>query len=161
MMATRKLVGLLLVCLPLLVATTASAADARIEVRVIEATPGAGVKKVDPKLKGLAKDLKTLPFAEYKMLDAHRKVMSPGERVSLEFPGNAGEKRFLVVSSHGRQRGGKLRFQLSIHKLKFDTLVAVPDGGTILVGGPRKGDKTIFFAVTASESVAARKPGKR
>lgn len=129
----------------------------RVEIRVIEATPGPSAnQKVDPKLKALAKDLKQLPFQEVRQRDAHRKVMSPNERVMFEFPGPKGERRFLVVSSHGEQRGGKLRFQLSIPELKFDTLVAVPDGGTILVGGPRHGDKTIFFAVTAHKAIGTR-----
>jgi hypothetical protein len=34
--------------------------------------------------------------------------------------------------------------------VKFDTLVAVPDGGTIIVGGPRgEGGKVVLFAFTA------------
>ena len=149
---------LILVTLTSLLALPAFAGDSKIEIRVIEATPGMGGKKVDPKLKKLAKDLKPLPFKEYKVTDQHRKVMKARERVSFEFPGPKGEKRFLKVTSHGKQRGGNLRFQLSIQKLRFDTLVAVPDGGTILVGGPRHGGKTIFFAVTASESVKGRRP---
>lgn len=140
----------------------AAKARTRVEIRVIEATPGpAANQKVDPKLKALARDFRSLPFQELKQRDAHRKVMSPGERVMFEFPGPKGERRFLVVSSHGEQRGGKLRFQLAIPELKFDTLVAVPDGGTLLVGGPRHGDKTIFFAVTAHKAIGTRAQGKR
>ena len=125
--------------LALLFALPAFAGDSKIEIRVIEATPGMGPKKVDKRLKKLARDLKPLPFKSFEVTDQHRKVMKPKERVSFQFPGPKGEKRFLKVTSHGRQRGGNLRFQLSIQKLRFDTLVAVPDGGTILVGGPRHG----------------------
>jgi hypothetical protein len=144
-----------------LVFLTASPAAAKdrtaVEIRVVEATPGMTANpRVDPRLKKLARDFKSLPFQEYTLTDSHKRVMSPGERVSFEFPGPKGEKRFLVVTSHGEQAGGKLRFQLSIRELKFDTLVAVPDGGTILVGGPRHGKKTIFFAVTAKEGIATR-----
>ncbi len=156
---SRHVLGHLLAFCALFVLVAAPPAQAakartRVEIRVIEATPGSPAKqKVDPKLKALAKDFKSLPFKELKQRDAHQKVMSPEERVMFEFPGPKGERRFLVVSSHGEQRGGKLRFQLSIPELKFDTLVAVPDGGTLLVGGPRHGDKTIFFAVTAHKSI--------
>lgn len=140
----------------------AARARSRVEIRVIEATPGSSASQtVDPKLKALAKDFRSLPFTSLKQRDAHQKVMSPGERVMFEFPGPKGERRFLVVSSHGEQQGGKLRFQLAIPELKFDTLVAVPDGGTLLVGGPRHGDKTIFFAVTAHKSIGTRAQGRR
>lgn len=161
------LTGHLLSLLALFVLIAAPPAEAarartRVEIRVIEATPGAaGNQKVDPKLKALARDFRSLPFKELKQRDSHRKVMSAGERVMFEFPGPKGERRFLVVSSHGEQRGGKLRFQLSIPELKFDTLVAVPDGGTLLVGGPRHGDKTIFFAVTAHKAIGTRGQGRR
>lgn len=140
----------------------AGSARTRVEIRVIEATPGmTSSQVVDKKLKPLAKDFKSLPFKAFEQRDAHQKVMSAGERVTFEFPGPKGERRFLIVSSHGEQKGGKQRFQLSIPELKFDTLVAVPDGGTLLVGGPRHGDKTVFFAVTAHKSVGARGQFKR
>lgn len=162
MITTRSILGLPLSLLAVFALVAAPAAEAapgrtRVEIRVIEATPGPSAnQRVDPQLKALAKDLRQLPFQEMKLRDSHRKVMSPDERVMFEFPGPKGERRFLVVSSHGEQQGGKLRFQLSIPELKFDTLVAVPDGGTILVGGPRHGDKTIFFAVTAHKAIGTR-----
>lgn len=133
----------------------------RLQIRVIEAAPGPGPQQVDPRLNALAKDLRSLPFVRYDLKDAHEKVMAPAERVSFEFPGRSGERRFLVVTSHGEQTGGKLRFQLTIAELKFDTLVAVPDGGTILVGGPKHGGKTVFFAVTAKKAIAAHRPVRR
>jgi hypothetical protein len=106
----------------------------------------------------LARDLKSLPFRTFRLRDAHTSVVVEGERVSLEIPGAALQqatdkkgRRFLVVSAHGRQAaGGKLRFSLGIEALKFETLVAVPEGGTIIVGGPR-GDNgnAVLFAFTA------------
>ncbi|MFZ9888474.1 MAG: hypothetical protein ACO3JL_13315 [Myxococcota bacterium] len=147
------LVGLTLGASP----ATASKERTRVELRIIEATPGGnGVQQVDPALKALARDFRSLPFSSFRQHDAHEKVMSPGETITFEFPGPKGERRFLVVASHGEQHGGKLRFQLSIAELRFDTLVAVPDGGTLLVGGPRHGGKTLFFALTAHKSIATR-----
>jgi hypothetical protein len=56
----------------------------------------------------------------------------------------------LVVSAHGRHASGKLRFSLGIEALKFETLVAVPEGGTIIVGGPRgENGNAVLFAFTA------------
>lgn len=123
----------------------------QLQIRVIEATPGTGKAQVDPKLKELAKDLKSMPFSRFDLQDAHEKEMRPGERVSFEFPGPKKERRFLKVTSLEVQRAGKLRFQLAIAELKFETSVAVPNGGTILVGGPKHGNKTVFFAVTAKQ----------
>ena len=126
-----------------------------VELRVIEAGKGDGSDAdVDEKLRGLAKDLKTLPFKKFELKDEHTSLVQEGERVSLEIPvlnkKNKDKKRFLVVAAHGRQAGGKLRFSLGIEALKFDTLVAVPDGGTIIVGGPRgDGGNAVLFAFTA------------
>ena len=120
-----------------------------VAIRVIAASPDAKYL-IDPDLMPLAKDLKSLPFKKFKLLDAHRKPMNTGEKMSFQFPGK-GKKddRFLVVTSHGKQLDGKLRFQLSIKALKFDTLVAVPDGGTILVAGPVHESGVLLLAVTA------------
>lgn len=155
------LLGALLAALFLASPVLAAKEKVRLQIRVIEATPGVGKPQVDRRLGALAKDLRSLPFVRYDLKDAHEKVMAPGERVSFEFPGRSGERRFLVVTSHGEQAGGKLRFQLTIAELKFDTLVAVPDGGTILVGGPKHGNKTVFFAVTAKKAIAARRANRR
>jgi hypothetical protein len=127
-----------------------------VELRVIEGSrDGDGV--VDAKLAALSRDLKSLPFKTFRLRDAQTSVVGEGERVSLEIPGAALQqkadkkgRKFLVVSAHGRHAGGKLRFSLGIEALKFETLVAVPEGGTIIVGGPR-GDNgnAVLFAFTA------------
>lgn len=136
-----------------LLSTSALAGDSfHVEIRVIEAVPGAGAKTVDPKLSALRKDLLSLPFREYKLREQHAVNVAQGKRVDFEFPGARRKTRFLSVTAHGVQRGGKLRFQLTIEDLKFDTLVAVPDRGTILVGGPRNGRNTLLFAVTARQA---------
>jgi hypothetical protein len=128
-----------------------------VELRVIEGVPGEGKQVVDPKLHTFAKDLKVLPFKELRLIDSHTTSVRGGERISLEIPSGrgakAGKQRFLQVAAHGRQVGGKLRFQLSIDAIKFDTLVAVPDGGTIFVAVPRSpkngSGPAMLFAFTA------------
>ena len=127
-----------------------------VELRVIEGEKGdeKGPAVVDKRLSSLARDLKNLPFKSFQLKDAHTSLVAEGERVSLEIPvlskKGKEKKRFLVVAAHGRQAGGKLRFSLGIEALKFDTLVAVPDGGTIIVGGPRgEGGSAVLFAFTA------------
>lgn len=127
-----------------------------IELRVIEGERGDkdGKPVVDKRLASLEKDLANLPFRSFALKDSHSSLVEEGERVSLEIPGDGKKgkagKRFLVVAAHGRQKGGKLRFTLAIDAVKFDTLVAVPDGGTIIVGGPRgAGGKALLFAFTA------------
>ena len=143
------------------VAAVAPAAQAQkaeqyvIELRVIEGERGDGGGKaiVDRRLASFEKDLANLPFRSFTLKDSHTSLVQEGERVSLEVPtGNKtkGKPSFLVVAAHGRQKGGKLRFTLAIDAVKFDTLVAVPDGGTIIIGGPRgAGGKALLFAFTA------------
>jgi hypothetical protein len=127
-----------------------------VELRVIEGVPGpaGSAQNVDPRLAAFAKDLKALPFKQLKLLDAHTTSVRSGERIQLEIPqspGAKGPRRFLQVAAHGKQAGGKLRFELSIEALKFDTLVAVPDGGTIFVAVPHAGgsNERLVFAFTA------------
>lgn len=157
MMSRRAFLGSALAVLALASFPSFAAAPSEkylVELRVIEASKGDDVLNVDPRLSGLAKDLKNLPFKSFQLKDAHTSLVQEGERVSLEIPvlGKKGKdkKRFLVVAAHGRQNGGKLRFSLGIEALKFDTLVAVPNGGTIIVGGPRgDGGNAVLFAFTA------------
>lgn len=125
-----------------------------VDVRIIECERSQAGERTEPvidkRLSGLAKDLSTLPFRSFALKDAHSSVVNDGGSLSLEIPGPSKTKRFLVVAAHGRQAGGKLRFSLGIEAVRFDTLVAVPDGGTIIVGGPRaEGGKVILFALTA------------
>lgn len=147
----------LLLALPTLLALPVAAAPSsdrfQIELRVIEGSGkgGGDAQVVDPKLAQFSRDLKALPFKELKLVDSHTTAIREGERVSLEIPGTtkAGKKRFLQVAAHGKQSGGKLRFQLTIDALKFDTLVAVPDGGTIFVAVPKGQGPALLFAFTA------------
>ena len=146
-----------LVCMQLLHSAQASAAndEVRLQIHVIDAARGKGAPKVDKRLRALAKDLQSLPFSQFELVDAQSKSLSKNERVSLQFPGKKGEKRFLRVTNHGPQRGNKLGFQLQIPEMKFDTRVSVPNGGMILVGGPRHGSKTLVFAVSARAKPSA------
>lgn len=156
-MITRRVLLVSLLALAAVSPVFAAAPSERyvVELRVIEASKGDGEgTDVDKKLQGLAKDLKNLPFKKFDLKDEHTSLVQEGERVSLEIPvlskKGKDKKRFLVVAAHGRQAGGKLRFSLGIEALKFDTLVAVPDGGTIIVGGPRgEGGNAVLFAFTA------------
>ena len=151
---TSALFALLLIT-PLVDAAGPADAPERyaVELRVIEGIPGDNTAQiVDPKLSAFAKDLKALPFKELKLKDSQTSAIREGERVSLEVPGGKkGKPRFLQVAAHGRQAGGKLRFQLTLESQKFDTLVAVPDGGTVLVALPKKKGNAILFAFTATQ----------
>lgn len=132
-------------------APTANVERFVVELRVIEGTQGEGKQVIDPRLAPFAKDLKVLPFKELKLIDSHTTSVRKDERIALEIPGppKTGKKRFLQVAAHGRQAGGKLRFQLSIDAIKFDTLIAVPDGGTIFVAVPKSNGPASLFAFTA------------
>jgi hypothetical protein len=156
--AASTLWTLAVVCLVSLAAKAAPSTAAEryvVELRVIEGKKGEG--GIDPKLGALARDLRSLPFQSFQLKDAHTATLVDGERVSLEIPSTALSRkvdkkghRFLVVGAQGRQPSGKLRFSLGIEALRFETLVAVPEGGTIIVGGPRGDEgRAVLFAVTA------------
>lgn len=125
-----------------------------VDIRIVEASGMGMPKKVDAKLGALAKDFEQLPMQNFVMRDQHTAKIKTNERISLEFPGNGKEKRFLKVLSKGKDGSGKVRLELNIDELSFNTVVVVPDNGTIIVGGPRSDGKTIVFAVTARKMPA-------
>ena len=125
-----------------------------IGVRIITAK-SKGKFKVDKKLKPLSKDLRALPFKKFKQRDMHKKVLRSSEQVSLQFPSGKGNPQLLSIQAHGKQPNGKLGFTLAIDNLDFKTRVALPDGGTILVAGPKHNKETVLFSVTAREYSAA------
>ena len=121
-----------------------------IGVRIITAKTK-GKFKVDKALKPLSKDLRALPFKRYRQADMHKKVLKSAEQVSLQYPSGKGAPQLLSIQAHGKQTNGKLGFTLSIKDLDFKTRVALPDGGTILVAGPKHKKETVLFSVTARE----------
>jgi len=148
--------------------TTASASDAvaikqadgyEIGVRIITANPK-GKRKIDRKLRPLKRDLKSLPFKRFIQKDAHKKILQSSEKVSVEFPSPKGKPQLLSIQAHGKQPNGKLEFTLAIAALKFKTRVALPDGGTLLVAGPKHKKETILFSITAREFIAAAEAAK-
>jgi hypothetical protein len=130
-----------------------------IGVRIITASPK-GRRKIDKKLRPLKRDLKSLPFKRFIQKDAHKKILQNSEKVSVEFPAPRGKPQLLSIQAHGKQPNGKLEFTLAIAALKFKTRVALPDGGTILVAGPKHKKNTILFSVTAREFIAAAEAAK-
>ena len=154
------LIGLFLFSLPSLADTPVPAAPTvnqdgyEIGVRIITAKRK-GKFKVDKKLKPLSKDLRALPFKKFRQRDMHKKVLRSSEQVSLQFPSGKGDPQLLSIQAHGKQPNGKLGFTLAIDNLDFKTRVALPDGGTILVAGPKHNKETVLFSVTAREYSAA------
>ena len=123
---------------------SASAAESySIEVLVISAQPSPG--GVDSRLRGFASGLKSMPYKSFRLLDSHRKSLSRGETVTMQFPGR---NRFMKVRADG-SRGGKLAFTISIDALHFRTRVKIPSNGSLIVGGPKYHKGVILLAVTA------------
>jgi hypothetical protein len=121
-----------------------------VTLQIIEASGQGGEKNIDPKLKRLAKDLGAMPFQKFVQRDKSALVLEEGSKVSLEFPGaKKGQRRFLELAAHGKQPNGKLRFALTIAELKFNTLLAIKDGGTVVYVGPRHQKSNLIFVLTA------------
>lgn len=123
-----------------------------LDLRVIEATGRrSGAPRVDGRLRSLARDLGTLPYGSYTLKDQQRTRLTKGSRASIEFRGPSGARRFLQVGARGSQ-GGKLKFDLAIPEMRFNTRVSLKNGGTLVIGGPRSKKGTLIFVVTARKT---------
>lgn len=142
MRVNLKLVAL--VAMFMVVGLGAAKQTYQIEIRIIEASPEGG--SIDPALKGYAKDLQALPYRSYRQLDSHTKQLRTGETVSMQFPGP--ERRLLKVRSNGPV-SSKHSFTLTIDAMGFKSKVRIPDGGALIVAGPKHKNGVILLAVTA------------
>lgn len=112
-----------------------------LSIKVIYAQKGpAGV---DPKLRGLVKDFKGLPFSSYSLADEATLALAKDEVGRVELPGKVW---MTVVPKEGRSK--KLRLEIEIKEYKIKTTVGIKPGATLAVGGPPYKSGTLILAIT-------------
>lgn len=130
-----------------------------VEVKVIEAWRGAtptSAAALEPSLSSLEKDLRSLPFQKFKLVDGMQKSLRASEAFNLQF-GKPQSRRFLRVTAMGRQ-DGKIRLDVAMEQVaggkqknEFQSKVNIPVGGTLVVVASRQpvGDNVILLAISA------------
>jgi hypothetical protein len=132
-----------ILCMSLGAESLATDTQFTLKIRVIHALKsGSGIS---PSLTDLKADLAQLNYSGFKLIDGHTKKVFEREVVALEYPGS----RWLQVRTRGVKKGA-LQVSLKVRDLKFKAKVRIPDGSTILVGGPAHKGGNIILAVTAT-----------
>jgi hypothetical protein len=133
-----------------------------VDLKIIEAYQlgGAdgGATPLDPQLAGLAKELRTLPFKGYTLLDGLQKDLKTSEAFTAQF-GRPERMRFLRVQAVGK-KDGKVKLDVSMEsarkkkpRVEFKSEVSITEGSTLVVvaqrsqPGPR--DSVILLAISA------------
>jgi len=137
-MANGLLVLLMLVAIP----SAQAAPSHALDIKVIHAT--AGGEHVDPRIKKLAAELKTLKkFTAFALKDEATMELPLGSSGRMQLPG----KQWMSVQAKAMTAQGKLRLEILVEKGKFKTIVAVAAGATVMVRGPSFEDGTLVLAV--------------
>ena len=144
-MSRRTLPSALLAgaCCLLAAATSTARAEAPVQVTVHVIHVSKKKGKVDPRVRGLARQLEGFGFKSFALRKVQRLRLPLGAPGSVELP--AGRK--LEVTPRERDARGKLKVRVRIEGL-VDTTYSINDGATILFGGLRDGDGTLVLAVT-------------
>lgn len=137
----RSLVAALFVSFAL--PAVAEATQVPLKITIIHARKGPA--NVDPKLKGLVKDFKGLPFSSYELKDEATFKLELGSSGRLQLP----SKAWLSVVPR-KLKGETLRLEIEIKDYKFKTTVAIQPGKTLAVGGPPYDGGALILAVTRS-----------
>lgn len=119
----------------------AEATEVPLTITIIHARKGPA--NIDPKLKGLVKDFKGLPFSSYELKDEATFKLELGSRGRLQLPSGA----WLAVVPKNL-KGDTLRLAIAIKDYKFRTTVAIQPGKTLAVGGPPYEGGALILAVT-------------
>jgi len=127
--------------------TSVAFAQVQTQLRVIRASNvGQGV---DPSLKELHNELKTLfNFTSYRLLRDENLNLSLNQPVSI----SARERRIIMeITLMGRHKNvAELRIRVNREGTEIlNTQVRLSPGRTVLVGGPKHGEGVIIYALSA------------
>lgn len=132
-----------LACLALAFAPgVASAQPVALSIKIIDARSDGN--SVDPRLKELARELATLKFTSYQLIDEATLKLEVGSSGRMQLPNG----HWMVLKARELSKDGKVRLDLEVKKLKFKTTVSVGPGATLAVGGPSVGEGSLILAVT-------------
>lgn len=142
-MATRRLFSTFVasLALALIVPRVAEAAPVKLNIKVIHAHNKG--KKIDPKLKKLAKQFASLRFTAFELKDEASLNLEIGSSGSVQLPG----EEWMKITTRSLE-DNKLRLEFVVEKLKFKTTAVIAAGATLAVGGPPFEDGSLILAVT-------------
>ena len=145
---TRKLIpALCLVAALVFVFSPAHAqSPLQVGVRVVKATKGP--EGVDPRLKDVAQDLKSvLNYSSFTLLNQASLNLAANSTGKVALPGG----RSLELTSLGLS-GSRARLQVRLverGKETFSTVLAVVNRGSAVIGGPAFEDGVLLFSIAA------------
>lgn len=120
-----------------------------VTIRVIEAKQQ-GPKQLDPRLADLEKRLTGFSYSQYKLLEERRFELDLHTPAQMELPG----ARHLLVTPRRIAHDDKIKVHLELtggtpgaHTRYLHTDYAIQKGATLLVGGPKTEDGTLFIAL--------------
>ncbi len=125
-----------------------ASAKVTITVRVIEARQP-GPKSLDPRLSDLEKKLAHFNFAQFQLLEEKKFELDMHTPGTMDLPGN----RHLTVTPRRMDGAEKIKVHLELvggqsqHTRYLHTDYAVQRGATLLVGGPKTEEGTLFIAL--------------
>ncbi len=137
----------LLLALVILALLAASTAFAQMNVRLRVITAANDSRAVDPSLRDLYRELGSLfSFTSYRLMREEHLSLYPSLPTSIQaHPG-----RFIevtLVRQHRQSCEVRVRVIREGRDI-LDTMVRLSPGRTVLIGGPRHGDRVIIFALS-------------
>ena len=137
----------LLLALAIMALLAASTAFAQMNVRLRVITAANDARAVDPPLRDLYRELGSLfSFTSYRLIREEHLSLYPSLPASIQaHPG-----RFIEVTLV-RQRRESCEVRVRVIREGKDilnTMVRLSPGRTVLIGGPRHGDRVIIFALS-------------
>lgn len=134
----------------LFIVTLSSAAlgkEVGIGVRVILASHEG--KAMDTRLEDIQKNLDTLNYSSYQLLQERSFLLAQGQSGQLSLAGN---KELYVKLL--KEEGGTAEIAVQIlegGKGIFKTTAKLKKGGTLLIGGPKHGEGVLILAIAAQK----------
>ena len=117
------------------------------DVKVIHASTGS--KHVDPDLKGIFSELKSVfKYTSYRLLKDQRLNLRFNQKGRVNLPG----KRTLIVMPSDME-GKRIRYQINIQKNNhpiFQTRVLLKNNSSITIGGPQFNNGVLLFNISGS-----------
>lgn len=116
-----------------------------VQVKVVSAS-NIG-KRVDPALRGLAKQLSSLfNYSSYRLLTTKDLGLRIGEQGVVKLPGRKSLKIIAKEIS-----GGRVRLLMNLEKegeIEFSTTTRLASGKSVLIGGPKYKGKVLIFSIS-------------
>lgn len=142
-MKTAFFLGLFGIVSCLLCPSFALGEGVEIGVRVILASHQS--QDIDTQLEDIQKNLDTLNYSSYRLLQEHTFLLTKGEVGQIPLTGNK-ELRIQLL----QEQGGTAEIAVEILRAGFNkTTAKLKKGGTLLIGGPKHEDGVLILAISA------------